>query len=607
MAAVGLDLGTANTVLAYLDTNGEPKIADLGDGGREPSVVYFPPGRDYPIIGSEAQELYEQMEGDPSRCFRRWKLKIGTPEGEDPLTADLALSIGDEGKVPVTPSTLTTLLVQHLIQSLEPGTVDGIVADTVLVTVPNGWRSRDPRRCRDTRLAAEKARVEGKKVPIRSATVSEPVAATAYYVYQYRRTGKTDLNGRNLLVVDVGAGTFDLSLVRVGAPGEPIVVEDALNNDLAGDFADALLCGHFAQQINERQSDTVYPTDAMEILQRVEAGGPDAAYLRQWMREARKIKERITNWEGRTDANRETASTRLELPTGQAEKVSLNLEGFWSQLGPFYKAGQELLGNFLKVTSAKDNPPFAVVLCGGGGRIAGLRRHVLQPVLSREFGASAAQDMMTRIPVSDQYVDKAIALGAALIAGDVIPIRECLLHDIGIVFHLDPEMAEYASAENIPAGQPLLVTPVLKRGTDLPARVSSDDLQMMFTLPNGGPVELFLVIQDDPERPLHQAWKIEVNQKGREAPVSFHIDVDTEGMLTATVRVEGHETMKFEGRVTRYREKETPSFLYLTHRDSSRLNSEQELDYAKVTPDQIRAISDRLLKTWHSPRGGRSR
>ena len=264
MAHIGIDIGTSNTLVALLGESGDPEICEIDGSRMVPSVLHFEEGSGDPVFGQAARDLFEDPLSDPARSFRRWKLRIGS---DTPLSGERWTN-GRGQSVPLTPQTLTTILVEK-VMNMVTGGLGGETIESVLVTVPHGWRREFPERCLATREAAAQAWVGEAALPVRAYTVSEPVAAAAYWIHEYHQaaSAKSDsLSGKRFLVCDVGGGTFDLSMVKAGEPGEPLDVVDATNNDFAGDFADALLCSWACEQFNLKQS-TTYPTDAKEILQ----------------------------------------------------------------------------------------------------------------------------------------------------------------------------------------------------------------------------------------------------------------------------------------------------------------------------------------------------
>ena len=137
----------------------------------------------------------------------------------------------------------------------------GEKVDSVVVTVPHGWRREHVEKCLATREAARAAQADGRpretkredcplgrKVADR--TVDEPVAAAAYALYASGNT--TTFVNKDMLIVDIGGGTTDLSLVRVGAPGEPLVVIDVVNNNIGGNYATALLLSKHLETISSQ-------------------------------------------------------------------------------------------------------------------------------------------------------------------------------------------------------------------------------------------------------------------------------------------------------------------------------------------------------------------
>src|SRR5690606_8584876 len=88
----------------------------------------------------------------------------------------------------------------------EIGNIDGIV-----VSVPQAWMTRQPNH--QGRPKLEKIIKEKLGLPMIQ-LISEPVAAAAYYSHWYNNEYKTPFQG-NILVCDMGGGTFDVTLCKL--------------------------------------------------------------------------------------------------------------------------------------------------------------------------------------------------------------------------------------------------------------------------------------------------------------------------------------------------------------------------------------------------------
>src|SRR5260370_42472653 len=73
---VGIDLGTTNTVIAFYDDTGKPKLIPNLDGEMlTPSIVYVGPGLKEILVGTAARNM---MMLEPKRVLKEVKREVGT-------------------------------------------------------------------------------------------------------------------------------------------------------------------------------------------------------------------------------------------------------------------------------------------------------------------------------------------------------------------------------------------------------------------------------------------------------------------------------------------------------------------------------------------------
>jgi molecular chaperone DnaK len=533
MAHLGIDLGTSNTLVALVTTQGYPEILRIDGAEMVPSVVYIEEVGGNPIIGRAALDMWSEPDCDPASSFRGWKPLIG----EGKVLGEIRPGGAGSDALQITPEYLTMLMVEFIASHIATG-LGGEPIETVLVTVPHGWRRTTPEKCRTTREAASRARINGLPLCVQEITVSEPVAAAAYWINQSSGQSRHDLTNKTVLVCDVGGGTFDLSLIRIGGPSRPLDVVDAANSNFAGDYADALVCAWVCARFNEEYG-TQYPTNAEAIVSATVSSGKEYSWLRGWIMKAQEIKhkmsERISNparsglivpvKQNFTDAN------------GNYSAVSLDRQAFDKVLEPFYAKGQDLLRAFLHRPGI--DAPHAVVFCGGGSKLPGVREQIVSPVLNELYPAEAEQ-ILSRIQINPRRVDQAIALGAALIANGIITVQERLLHDVGIVMVV--EHPEVLKALNLtPDQRAILVTPILANKAPLPAVISSSDLGIHSSVAPGERLTITIVVDDDIQAPWAQNHMVSHPAGGERQSLYWGLKADVDGMLILTLKTETGE------------------------------------------------------------------
>lgn len=75
MAKIGIDFGTNNTLIAYMDDVGEPHIFEIDRKESIPTIVYITNDQKL-LFGNIAEKMYLDSKKDPKDSFRRWKLQM---------------------------------------------------------------------------------------------------------------------------------------------------------------------------------------------------------------------------------------------------------------------------------------------------------------------------------------------------------------------------------------------------------------------------------------------------------------------------------------------------------------------------------------------------
>jgi molecular chaperone DnaK len=200
--AVGIDLGTTNSVVAVL-TGGEPEVIANAEGSRTtPSVVAFAKNGEV-LVGEVAKR---QAVTNVDRTIRSVKRHMGDPSWK--ITID--------GKN-YTPQEISARVLQKLKRDAE-AYLGETIAEAV-ITVPAYFN--DAQR----QATKEAGQIAGLNV---LRIINEPTAAALAYGLDKGEKEQT------ILVFDLGGGTFDVSLLEIG---EGIIEVKATSGDnhLGGD------------------------------------------------------------------------------------------------------------------------------------------------------------------------------------------------------------------------------------------------------------------------------------------------------------------------------------------------------------------------------------
>lgn len=198
--AVGIDLGTTNSVVAVLE-GGEPTVIANAEGARTtPSVVAFAKSGEV-LVGEVAKR---QAVTNVDRTIRSVKRHMGE---------DWKVEIDDKS---FTPQQISAFVLQKLKRDAE-AYLGEPVTDAV-ITVPAYFS--DAQR----QATKEAGEIAGLNV---SRIVNEPTAAALAY-------GLDKGDDQTILVFDLGGGTFDVSLLEIGE-GVVEVKATSGDNHLGGD------------------------------------------------------------------------------------------------------------------------------------------------------------------------------------------------------------------------------------------------------------------------------------------------------------------------------------------------------------------------------------
>ena len=382
---VGIDLGTTNSLVAYVD-NGQPVvIRDDNHDALVPSVVSI--GEDGTIyVGREAQR---RLLTAPSRSVYSVKRFMG--RGVEDVAHEAALLpfrvSGETGGVvrigiadrAFTPPEISAFILRELKRRAEEhfrerGDFDFDV-DRAVITVPAYFNDAQRTATRD---AGRLAGLEVLRI------INEPTAASLAYGLDKRNRG-------TIAVYDLGGGTFDISILKV-EDGVFQVLSTNGDTHLGGDDIDRLLVEQvLAEMAGPKEQDST----TVETIRR-------AVIQAKW--DLSDIDE---------------TEIRIEpSPAAHAGYLRpITRAGFEDIIRPLVERTLEPCRQALADAALQPSDIDEVVLVGGSTRIPLVRRVV--------------EELFGRRPHSDLNPDEVVALGAAVQADILVSgRREMLLLDV---------------------------------------------------------------------------------------------------------------------------------------------------------------------------------
>ena len=217
MAVVGIDLGTTNSLISFINKNGYPEVIPNSMGFRTtPSIVSFTPEGDI-FVGREALENETYY---PDSTFRSIKRHMGT---------NYRISAFDKE---YSPEQISAEILKKLKQDAE--TFIGEKIEGAVITVP-AYFNNDQRQ--STKIAGELAGLKVMRI------INEPTAASLSY-------GLDKNINQTVLVYDLGGGTFDVTLLKISDGMDFHVLSTSGDTKLGGDDFDTNIIEIIADKCN---------------------------------------------------------------------------------------------------------------------------------------------------------------------------------------------------------------------------------------------------------------------------------------------------------------------------------------------------------------------
>ena len=383
---VGIDLGTTNSLVAYMQGDSPAVIPGEDGANLVPSVVALDSGNQI-IVGNAARKYLIET---PDRAVYSAKRLMG--RGVEDIEEELKLfpfRLADDiqpgevlriklGERTYTPPEISALILRQLKRNAER--FFGASVTKAVITVPAYFNDAQRQATKDA------GRIAGLDV---LRLVNEPTAASLAYGLDKRANGI-------VAVFDLGGGTFDISILKLH---DGIFEVIATNGDthLGGDDIDNLLISIALDDIRG---------DMHLDLRR---NGEAVARIRKAVIDA-KI------------ALSSASSTKLdvELPGGQHYQREITREMFEQLIQPVIDRTVGPTKQAFKDAKLKPNEIDEVVLVGGSTRIPKVRQLV--------------HDLFGRTPHTDLNPDEVVALGAAvqanILGGGSEITKEMLLLDV---------------------------------------------------------------------------------------------------------------------------------------------------------------------------------
>ncbi len=392
MTMIGIDLGTTNSLAAYWDEDKPSLIPNALGEYLTPSVISLDDNGQI-FVGEIAKQ---RLVSHPSHSVANFKRKMGSK-------AQIKLA-----KQSFSPEELSGLLLKQLKQDAEQHLNTSV--DSAIISVPAYFN--DAQR-KATKVAGEIAGLRVERL------INEPTAAAiAYGIHEKYRES-------NIIVVDLGGGTFDVSVLEL-FDGVMEVHASAGDNFLGGeDFTNALIT-HFLKEHNLKGYD----------LNQLEQG--------KLTRKINQLKLALS----------ESDSAEFEHQLGeQTYQWNCTRETFEKIVDPLLKKLRHPIERAIRDAKLSLNELDEVILVGGATRMPLVR--------------SLVGRMFRRLPSSTINPDQVVALGTAV--QTALINKDQALDDVVLTdvcpYTLGVEISVESNPNQFEQGHFL---PVIERNTTIP-------------------------------------------------------------------------------------------------------------------------------------------
>jgi molecular chaperone HscC len=459
---IGIDLGTTHSLCSVF-RDGRPVLIPNPHGSfLTPSVVaVLDDGR--LVVGEAARELRVTRPETTASCFKRW---MGT---------DQKLTLNGKAFTPVE---LSSFVLKALRE--DAAVFLGTNVDAAVITVPAYFNDNQRKA---TKQAGEMAGLKVRRI------INEPTAAALTYGFHDRDSEK------HLLVVDLGGGTFDVTLMEI-FEGTLEIVATAGESMLGGeDFTDRIVA-------------TVLKKEGL---------GLEVAELKFPLRVAR-LRQECER------AKRELAtqgSVRIRLPDergtfDESRAVKLDAASFVKIVEPLMERIKRPIARAMQDGQREAKDIDEIIFVGGATRMT-----VVQELVKQWFGKSG---LIKFNP------DEVVALGAAVQAAlimDHADVREMVMTDV-CPFTLGVEIVKEFGTRL----EPGYFNPIIHRNTTIP--VSREEV--VCTIIDNQPEILVKVYQGESRKVVDNVFLgelrvLDIPRQPAGAEVMIRFTYDLNGLL----------------------------------------------------------------------------
>ena len=387
---IGIDLGTTNSCVAVLE-GGQPLVIANSDGGRTtPSIVGFGKGGER-LVGPLAKRQAVTNAENTIYSIKRFIGRRWDDTQEERARVPYSCDKGRDDTVDVqirgrnyTPQEISAMILQKLKQDAENFLGEDVTQ--AVITVPAYFTDAQRQATKDAGIIAG---LNVKRI------INEPTAAALAYGLD-----KNLKSEKNVLIFDLGGGTFDVSILTIDEGSLFEVRSTAGDTHLGGEDFDARLVEHFIKEFQRKHKKDI---------------SGNARALRRLRTACERAKRTLSN----------SAQANIEIDSlfeGIDFYTSITRARFEELCSDLFRKTMEPVELALRDAKMSKSDIHEVVLVGGSTRIP-----KIQKLLEDLMGGK----QLNRSINPDEAVPYGAAVQAAILNGDQHEtIKDVLLVDV---------------------------------------------------------------------------------------------------------------------------------------------------------------------------------
>lgn len=408
MKVIGLDFGTTNSIVSFYNEATQTieawKMGGTDGNNYIPSCLSIEDDEIY--IGEEAKSSFVR---EDSQTFTNFKILL-----YETNTKKLAnYNYKDRSPKEVAKLYLKTLLQTYK----EEQNIDKI--NSLVLTVPEIWIQDDMQARTIIKEIADELKLPLKKL------ISEPVAAGAYFIDNYKKRNSSSYDG-HLLVFDYGGGTLDITLLEAS--------NDAIKTlERTGKGKDSHSIGKAGVAYDELVVMSVYEETFKKKLQKNSQEYHELLvdFEREKINNRKIIKKYVSQYEKSKKLDREIFSLRCD--EGKISIMPSSLVKYFDKLlVDDITTSLNEIQEYFKVygIDVNNHDEFRIIMVGGFSNY-----YLSEKAVKNFFNSKTESDRRFETHFTLEDTTLAISKGATLIANEFVELDETYPMTIGTVFY----------------------------------------------------------------------------------------------------------------------------------------------------------------------------